>query len=53
MEADLYGNSMPKNFCFLAFYGQHGLIGEALEVETLKNARVEDIRKIIDKDKES
>ena len=28
MESDLYGNTMPKNSCFLAFYGTHGLIGK-------------------------
>ncbi len=52
MEADLYGNIMPKNSCFLAFYGNHGLIGEQLEVETLKNASVEDIKKIVESDRE-
>ncbi len=53
MEADLYGNTMPENTCFLAFYGNHGLIGEQLEVETLKNASVEDIKKIVETDRES
>ncbi len=47
MESDLYGNSMPKNSCFLAFYGNHGLIGKQLSVETLKNASVEDIKNIV------
>ena len=28
MENDLYGNTMPLNTCFLAFYGNHGLIGK-------------------------
>ena len=45
MESDLYGNMMPKESCFLAFYGSHGLIGKNLKVETLKNASVEDIKK--------
>lgn len=53
MEADLYGNIMPKNYCFLAFYGKHGFLGETLEVETLKNASVEDIQKIVESDRES
>ncbi len=48
MECDLYGNLMPKNSCFLAFYGHHGLIGKHLKVETLKNASVEDIKKMVD-----
>ncbi len=47
MESDLYGNVMPKNSCFLAFYGKHGLIGTHLKIETLKNASVEDIKKIV------
>lgn len=48
MESDLYGNIMPKNSCFLAFYGNHGLIGSHLKVETLKNSSIEDIKKMID-----
>lgn len=48
MESDLYGNRMPKNSCFLAFYGHHGIIGKHLLVETLKNASVEDIKKIVE-----
>ncbi len=48
MENDLYGNIMPKDSCFLAFYGTHGLIGKHLKVETLKNASVEDIKKIVE-----
>ena len=47
MESDLYGNRMPENSCFLAFYGKHGLIGKDLKIETLKNASVEDIKKIV------
>ena len=48
MESDLYGNRMPKNSCFLAFYGHHGIIGKHLLVETLKNASLEDIKKIVE-----
>ncbi len=48
MESDLYGNIMPKNHCFLAFYGSHGLIGKHLKVETLKNASVEYIKKMVE-----
>jgi hypothetical protein len=53
MENDLYGNRMPKNYCFLAFYGHHGLIGKELEIETLRNATVEDIKNIVETNKES
>ncbi len=48
MENDLYGNTMPKDSCFIAFYGQHGLIGKPLEVETLRNATVEDIKNMVE-----
>jgi hypothetical protein len=48
MESDLYGNPMPKDSCFLAFYGQHGLIGKQLKVEVLKNSSVEDIKHIVE-----
>jgi len=48
MESDLYGNIMPKDSCFLAFYGQHGLIGKHLKVETLKNATTAEIKKMVD-----
>jgi hypothetical protein len=48
MESDLYGNKMPKDSCFLAFSGQHGLMGKHLMVETLKNATVEDIKKMVE-----
>jgi hypothetical protein len=48
MESDLYGNAMPKGSCFLAFYGAHGLIGKHLHIETLQNASVEDIKKIVE-----
>src|SRR5688572_21098284 len=47
MENDLYGNVMPKDSCFLAFYGNHGLIGKHLKVETLYNASVADIREMV------
>jgi len=47
MESDLYGNIMPKDHCFLAFYGSHGLMGKHLKVVTLKNASVEDIKKMV------
>ena len=48
MESDLYGNKMPKNSCFLAFYGSHGFIGKHLKVETLKKSSAEDIKKIVE-----
>ena len=53
MESDLYGNIMPKNSCFLAFYGHRGLIGKHLKLETLKNASVEDIKKMVESNSES
>jgi len=49
METDLYGNVMPKDSCFLAFYGRNGLMGKHLKIETLKNASVEDIKAIVQK----
>lgn len=49
MESDLYGNTMPKDSCFLAFYGSHGLIGKHLKIETLKHASVEDIKEMVQK----
>ena len=52
MESDLYGNKMPKDSCFLAFIGQHGLIGKHLKVETLKKASTQDIRNMVDLHKE-
>ncbi len=52
MESDLYGNTMPKNSCFLAFNGSHGLIGKHLKVEILKNASVEDIKKMVESNSE-
>ncbi len=47
MESDLYGNVMPKDSCFLAFVGHHGLIGKHLSVEALKIASATDIRKLV------
>ena len=47
MESDLYGNKMPKDSCFLAFNGNHGMIGKHLYVETLKNASVNEIREMV------
>ena len=47
MESDLYGNTMPENSCFLAFYGSHGLIGKHLKIETLKHSTLHDIREMI------
>ncbi len=52
MESDLYGNTMPKGSCFLAFNGSHGLIGKHLSVETLKKASIEDIKKIVESNSE-
>jgi len=48
MENDLYGNIMPDNSCFLAFYGHHGLIGKHLSVETLRNSTVADIKNMVE-----
>jgi hypothetical protein len=48
MESDLYGNPMPEGSCFLAFNSNHGLIGKHLKLETLKEASVEDIKKIVE-----
>lgn len=47
MESDLYGNKMPKDSCFLAFTGNHGMIGKHLYVETLKKSSVSDIQRIV------
>ncbi|MCW3113021.1 MAG: hypothetical protein JWR18_1417 [Segetibacter sp.] len=52
MESDLYGNTMPKDSCFLAFYGHHGLIGKPLKIETLKNADVKDIKNMVESNEE-
>ncbi|MGB8191158.1 MAG: hypothetical protein WCF67_04520 [Chitinophagaceae bacterium] len=52
MESDLYGNKMPKDSCFLAFNGQHGLIGKHLKVETLQNASREEIKNMVENNNE-
>ena len=48
MESDLYGNRMPKNSCFLAFNGQHGMIGKVMKVETIKHSTVMQIKQIVE-----
>jgi hypothetical protein len=48
MESDLYGNVMPKDSCFLAFKGRHGLVGKHLAIEVLANATVADIRRMVE-----
>ena len=48
MENDLYGSIMPKDSCFLAFYGHHGLMGKHLSIETLKNSSVADIKNMVE-----
>lgn len=52
MESDLYGNTMPKGSCFLAFYGRSGLMGKHLKVESLKNCSVEDIKQIVERNRQ-
>ncbi|MEO6454693.1 MAG: hypothetical protein ABIN97_11495 [Ginsengibacter sp.] len=52
MESDLYGNTMPKDSCFLAFNGPHGLIGKHLKVETLKCSSVTEIEKMVHQNNE-
>jgi hypothetical protein len=52
MESDLYGNKMPKDSCFLAFNGQHGLIGKHLKVETLKHSTVVEIQHMVEENNE-
>jgi hypothetical protein len=52
MESDLYGNSMPKHSCFLAFYGKHGFIGRELDLEILKTASPEEIRELVQRNAE-
>ena len=52
MENDLYGNKMPKDSCFLAFTGQHGLVGKHLKIETLKSATIKDIKDIVASNRE-
>ena len=51
MESDLYGNRMPKNYCFLAFYGAHGLVGRNLSIDKLKHSKLKDIREIVERNK--
>ena len=48
MESDLYGNKMPKDSCFLAFEGQHGMIGKHLKVETLRHSSMMEIQHMVD-----
>jgi hypothetical protein len=48
MESDLYGNPMPEGACFLAFNSSHGLIGKHLKIETLRQASVEDIKRMVE-----
>jgi len=52
MENDLYGNVMPKNSCFLAFYGKHGLIGKHLNIDTLLHSSVADIKNLVESNTE-
>ena len=52
MESDLYGNAMPLHSCFLAFAGNHGLMGQHLKIETLRNASVADIKKLVQSNNE-
>lgn len=52
MESDLYGNLMPKDSCFLAFSGSHGLIGKHLKVETLTKLRPDEIRSMVESNTE-
>jgi hypothetical protein len=52
MESDLYGNKMPQGSCFLAFYGNNGLLGKHLKIETLKNASSEEIESIVHRNEE-
>ncbi|MBB1285202.1 hypothetical protein HRH25_12530 [Flavisolibacter sp. BT320] len=52
MENDLYGNKMPKDSCFLAFIGHHGMMGRHLKIETLKNATIEEIKEMVQSNNE-
>jgi hypothetical protein len=52
MESDLYGNVMPQDSCFLAFYGPHGLIGKHLKVDVLRNSSISDIKTIVERNSE-
>lgn len=48
MESDLYGNAMPKDSCFLAFKGRHGMVGKHMTVEALTNSSIADIRQMVE-----
>lgn len=52
MESDLYGNKMPKDSCFLAFNGPHGMIGKHVKVETLKHSTVMQIQQMVEENNE-
>ena len=52
MECDLYGNKMPKDSCFLAFTGHHGLIGKHIKVEMLKQSSVMEIKQMVEENNE-
>lgn len=47
MESDLYGNVMPKDSLFLAFYGRNGLVGKHVTIEELKRYNQKDIENIV------
>lgn len=48
MESDLYGNTMPEDSCFVAFYGKNGLVGKHLRVETLVTMTKDDMRSLME-----
>ena len=48
MESDLYGNPMPQGSCFLAFGGQHGLIGKPIQIDRLKTCSHDDIKNLVE-----
>ena len=52
MESDLYGNKMPKDSCFLAYNGHHGMMGQHLKVETLRNATIKEIKEMVQSNNE-
>jgi hypothetical protein len=52
MECDLYGNIMPKDSCFLAFTGHHGMIGKHIKVEMLKQSSVLEIKQMVEENNE-
>jgi hypothetical protein len=52
MENDLYGNVMPEGSCFLAFSGKHGLIGKHIKIATLKDASIDDVRRLVENNEE-